>query len=492
MTTKRRTVAGGLLAAPAVLFAAGQGAQAAAPRAPGVAGWAAAPIEPGAGGWKTWVLASGSELQPPPPPDEAAAQAELAELKALAAGRDAAAQEEVAYWDAGAPGYRWNELAVARGLTLPTAVRAYRMLALVNVAVHDATVAAWAAKYRYNRPRPAEADPTLATAVPTPASPAYPCERAATAGAAATVLAYLFPDAAGDLAERAAAAGRSRLVAGVAYPSDVAAGLALGRAVGERVVAWARSDGSDVPWTGAVPEGPGLWQGASPAEPLAGTWRTWALPAGDALRPPPPPAPDSPQRAAELETVRSVDRGAGVALAGNYWAENPAGRPVPNAGPTAFAQLVYYYAPGVHLLWLPQLNRKLAETRLDANPPRAARAYALVSVAGYDAAVACWDGKFHYWAGRPVHFDPAITTLLPNYAHPDYPSGHATVDAASAEALAYLFPRDAAFFRSRADEDAASRVWAGIHFPSGVNAGLTLGRAVGQQVIERARTDGAA
>ena len=33
------------------------------------------------------------------------------------------------------------------------------------------------------------------------------------------------------------------------------------------------------------------------------------------------------------------------------------------------------------------------------------------------------------------------------------------------------------------DEDAASRVWAGIHFRSGVEAGLQLGRDVGQAVI---------
>ena len=253
MTTKRRAVAGGLLAAPVALLAAGQAAHAAAPAASSAQS-AAGPLEPGAGGWQTWVLASGSELQPPPPPGAAAAQAELAALRALAAGRDAAALDEVAYWDAGAPGYRWNELATARGLPVFSGTRAYRMMALLNVAVHDATVATWAAKYRYNRPRPAAADPSLTTALPTPPSPAYPCEHSAAAGAAATVLAYLFPDATGALAEQAAAAGRSRLVAGVAYPSDVAAGLDLGRAVGERVVAWARGDGSDAVWTGTVPE----------------------------------------------------------------------------------------------------------------------------------------------------------------------------------------------------------------------------------------------
>jgi membrane-associated phospholipid phosphatase len=496
MTTKRRAVAGGLLAAPALLATTGRPAGATGSQARQAAGQAG-PLEPGAGGWRTWVLASGGELQPPPPPGEAAARAELAELRALAARRDAAALDEVAYWDAGAPGYRWNELATARGLQLPNGPRAYRMLALLNVAVHDATVAAWAAKYRFQRPRPAAADPALPAALPTPPSPAYPCEHSAAAGAAAAVLSYLFPDAAGALAEQAAAAGRSRLVAGVQYPSDVAAGLDLGRAVGERVVAWARVDGSDVAWAGTVPEGPGLWRGSNPVEPLAGTWRTWALGAGDELRPPPPPAPDSAQRAAELEEVRGYARAirdAGVPLAGTHWLEDPAGRPAPSPGapPVGVQQLVYYYAPLVHLLWLPQLNRKLAEYRLDANPPRAARAYALVAVVGHDAAVACWEGKYHYWTARPVHFDPAITTLLPSYPHPDYPSGHAAVDAATGEVLAALFPRDAAFFRARSAENAASRFWAGIHFPSACEAGLTLGRAVGQRVAERARGDGAA
>jgi hypothetical protein len=34
-------------------------------------------------------------------------------------------------------------------------------------------------------------------------------------------------------------------------------------------------------------------------------------------------------------------------------------------------------------------------------------------------------------------------------------------------------------------------MWAGIHFRSATEGGLTLGRAVAQRVIERARTDGA-
>jgi hypothetical protein len=57
--------------------------------------------------------------------------------------------------------------------------------------------------------------------------------------------------------------------------------------------------------------------------------------------------------------------------------------------------------------------------------------------------------------------------------------------------LAYLFPRDAKVFNSRAEENAASRLWAGIHFRSACDSGVALGRAVAKKVIERAMSDGA-
>jgi membrane-associated phospholipid phosphatase len=114
-----------------------------------------------------------------------------------------------------------------------------------------------------------------------------------------------------------------------------------------------------------------------------------------------------------------------------------------------------------------------------------------VSIAGYDATVASWYWKFFYWTARPNQFDPTLKTVNPTYPMPDYPSGHATTLAGTSQVLEYLFPRNATFFKSRADECAASRVWAGIHFPSAVEGGLTLGRAVGRLVIARAEHDGA-
>jgi membrane-associated phospholipid phosphatase len=434
------------------------------------------------------VLSSGHQLPLARPPGTATA--EIAQLRALAAQRDAAALHLIRYWDAGAPGYRWNEIAIAHALKEGMALRAYRMLALLNVAIYDATIAAWHAKYTYHRPRPSAISPMLTTALPTPLSPSYPCEHAVAAGAASAVLAYLFPKAAQVFVAKAHEAGRSRLLAGVQYPSDVAAGLELGRRVAQMVIARARTDGSDATWTGTVPVGPGLWKGV-PIEPMMGTWKTWVLSSGSELRLPPPPAWNSAQRAAELAEVKNYRRDAHPGMEIFFWPENPVGRPAPGSVPISSNQIVFYYAPLLHLKWWPELSQKLFEYRLDLNPPRAARAYALVSIAGYDATVAAWDSKFFYWTARPNQFDPTITTVIPTYPIPDYPSGHATTLGGTSAVLAYLFPHNARFFTSRAEENAASRMWAGIHFRSATEGGLTLGRAVAQRVIERARTDGA-
>ena len=90
------------------------------------------------------------------------------------------------------------------------------------------------------------------------------------------------------------------------YPSDVEAGLELGRQVAQQVIARAMADGSDAVWDGQMPTGPGYWSGEKPHEPLGGTWQTWVLASGDALRPPPPLAYDSPELAAELREIKAI------------------------------------------------------------------------------------------------------------------------------------------------------------------------------------------
>src|SRR5262249_58409225 len=136
---------------------------------------AAGPIEPGAGGWRPWVLASGQELRLALPPDAQATATEFHELRTLAGQRDAAALARIRYWDFWSPAHRWNEMlidtAVAQNLAPVPGLRSFAML---NVALHDALIAAWDSKYAHNRRRPGEADAQLMTALPAPRSPSYP------------------------------------------------------------------------------------------------------------------------------------------------------------------------------------------------------------------------------------------------------------------------------------------------------------------------------
>jgi membrane-associated phospholipid phosphatase len=431
-------------------------------------------IEPHAGQWKTWVLSSGSQFRLPPPPHGVAQTVEVRNLITRANQRDAAALSAINFWDAGPPGYRWNEIAanilVAKNITGPRSARA---LSLLNVAIYDATIAAWDSKYVYNRRRPSEVNPNVEPAIPVPNSPSYPSEHAAVASAAAAMLSYLFPTDAQSFADRAQECGESRLNAGVQFPSDVSAGMKLGRRVADLVIARGQTDGSDAVFTGEIPTGPGFWRGTNPNEPLAGTWRTWVISSGSEFRPPPPPAFDSAQKAQELAEVKNFPR------------------PIPASGANfTTTRAAYFWQGNTAKLWNDILTVKLFEYQLDRNPPRAARAYALMSVAAHDGLIACWDGKYTYWAARPNMLDPTIVTLFPNPSHPTYPSAHAMFDGPYAAVLGYLFPRDADYFAAQAQEAGLSRLWAGIHFRSDIEAGLEIGRAVGQRVIEWANNDG--
>ncbi|MBM3226513.1 MAG: vanadium-dependent haloperoxidase, partial [Candidatus Tectomicrobia bacterium] len=238
---------------------------------------ATGPIEPGAGAWRPWVLASGQAFRLGAPPNTQATATELQELRALAKQRDTDTLERIRSWDFWSPAHRWNELLIeTRSAQNLNGVDGLRAFTILNVAIHDAMIAAWDSKYTYNRRRPGEADAHLATALPTPRSPSYPCEHAVAAGAGATILAHLLPKEAQRFTEAAEEAARSRVLAGVAYPSDVRAGLELGRTVAARVIEYFKLD--ETKYADTVPVGPGLWQGKDPigANELL-RWKTLVL-----------------------------------------------------------------------------------------------------------------------------------------------------------------------------------------------------------------------
>ena len=191
--------------------------------------------------WRPWLLASADELRPAAPPEPTAAEVdELLEFQSKRTDETAAAVQ------------RWNrpgrdplvdvglDLADEFGLSGPRVARAQ---ALLRTAMYDAVLAALDAQAAYPRDAPAAADSRLTpeAGVATD-STSFPSEHAAVAGAAAPVLAYLFPDAeAGRFDTLATEAAESRLWAGASYRSDVEAGFGA-RARGRRAGGRARQD----------------------------------------------------------------------------------------------------------------------------------------------------------------------------------------------------------------------------------------------------------
>jgi len=432
--------------------------------------------EPNAGKWRTWVISSGKDYRVPPPPGPAETRAELRSLADLISRNNAQIQQQIAFWDAGAPAYRWIDLINARVLAaIPTTAFPHRVYTYVALAMYDATVATWESKYFYNRGRPSELDHKLPTALSVPNSPSYPSEHAAAAQAAATVLAHFLPAEAQSFQTMAEQAGWSRVLAGLQYPSDYQAGLALGRRVAEQVIAKARADGSDAIWTGTVPTGPCKWIGTNPGNVTAANWTPLLLSSPNEFRPPTPPPCDSAQVQAETAVVRNFPRatpGTPAIFVTNYKA-------------------FYWQSPEGLQTWpYRHADKWIFEDRLEQNPPRAARAYALIAATLFDSFIASQDGKFTYWYIRPHQLDPAIVPLFPVPPFPSYPSNHSTFSAARSEILAYLFPAHADFIRTVGKEAGDSRIWAGIHYPMDNAAGVQLGRSVAQVFISWAQSDG--
>jgi membrane-associated phospholipid phosphatase len=427
-----------------------------------------AQIEPTAGTWKTWVVPAVNKIRLPAPPTAAASAAEIQIIKNLMAEANSDTKAQIAYWDAGAPGYRWMQLASQQMLAQNVAAPLFtRGMALVSVAIYDATVAAWDSKYAFSRSCPSTMDATIKPLVVIPNDPCYPSEHAVAAGAASVVMGYLFPTMAETYTDLAEEAARSRVFAGAAFPSDVNAGLQLGRQVGQLVVAYAIADGSSTPFTGSFPASPGVWSSATPVTPLAGTWTPWVMTSGNEFRLPAPPAATSSAYQAQVATVK------------NFMRTNTTNHSA------------WFWQPSFITPWLDTVNSEIFQNHLDNNPPRAARVYALEAVAQHDATIACWDTKFAYLEMRPPMADSTITPVFALPQHPGFPSGHACASGATAAVMSYLFPSDAPSFAAMSLDAGNSTFYAAIHTMFDVSQGFSLGQQTGQLVVQHAQTDGA-
>ncbi|MEO6549865.1 MAG: phosphatase PAP2 family protein [Ferruginibacter sp.] len=124
-----------------------------------------------------------------------------------------------------------------------------------------------------------------------------------------------------------------------------------------------------------------------------------------------------------------------------------------------------------------------------SNPPYAARAYAYVSAAQYDALVAGWYYKKLYNRAAPYVVDATINVLIPKSALPSYPSEDGVVAGTAVEMLKLLFPGDQDYIQQKAEEHKRARILSGANVRSDIEAGEALGKLVAQKFVARARGD---
>jgi hypothetical protein len=440
---------------------------------------------------------------------------------------------------------RWNRIAIdASGLdhTPPAAGearvfgeqfgpgRSARAMAIVHVAIHDALNAILGEYELYTdlalHPRVRGASP-----------------KAAVAQAAHDALVALFPSQAASFDDALA-----NDLAALRDGRPEQEGIEVGRQAAAAILALRSSDGSqhDEPGMGVeyVPgDAPGEWrQDPISLIPLA-LGAHWGEVAGFVLespvpfRVPPPPALTSPEYAAAYAEVKRLG-GDGVVTPserseeqteiGTYWAYD--GTPSLCAPPRLYNQIAV----------------QIADQR-GSDALELARLLALANVAMADAGMAIWESKYHYAFWRPVTGiresdagtgpsglgdgnagtvgDPSFTPLGapasnltgPNFTppFPAYPSGHAGFGGAlfqtlrrfyGTDAIAFTFvsdeyngvtrdnqgmvrplrPRSFTSLSQAEEENGQSRIYLGIHWSFDKTAGIAQGRAVADQVFDRA------
>lgn len=153
----------------------------------------------------------------------------------------------------------------------------------------------------------------------------------------------------------------------------------------------------------------------------------------------------------------------------------------------------------------------IAAEKSKASFRKTVAAYALTSVAMFDAFIQCWDEKFRSNTVRPEtvinkYFDPEWRPYLQTPPFPEYTCGHSTVSSAAAEALTKSFGDNFAYtdtselefgianrsftsFRQAAEENNWARFYGGIHFHPSCIVSNKCGKMVGDLVVGKLKLE---
>lgn len=292
------------------------------------------------------------------------------------------------------------------------------------------------------------------------------------------------------------------------YDRSIAFGAAVGKAVLERAASdgYAKSRGKEK-FLGS--HEPGKWR-PTPPDYLDGVewcWNTMkpmALDSASQFKPVPPPVYSTDTSSAFYQVVREVyDISVGLTdeqkTIARYWDDNPF--VIEHSGHMMFANKKI--TPGGHWMGI----AAIAAQQQKADPVMTAKTYLLTAAALYDGFIACWDEKYRSNLVRPVTvinewFDKKWMPFLQTPPFPEYTSGHSTITAAAATVLTALYGDHIAFqdtsdlryigmqrhfnsFHEAAAEASISRVYGGIHYRTGVDAGARQGKQVGEWLVQK-------
>jgi hypothetical protein len=293
--------------------------------------------------------------------------------------------------------------------------------------------------------------------------------------------------------------------------------VAYGDAVAAHVLSWATQDfflqsRSYPKYT--VTSDAGRWVPTPPAymdavEPNWARLRPFALDSAGQFKPRPPHPFDTASTSEFYRQLKDVyDTGVNLteeqrAIAA-FWDCNPYVMNV--RGHAMFA--TKKITPGGH--WMGIVG--IAARKADASMLESAAAYARTAVALADGFISAWEEKYRSNVVRPetlinLYLDDAWQPLLQTPPFPEYTSGHSVISTAAAVVLTDHFGPDFSFadsteleyglpvrsfasFEQAAAEAAISRLYGGIHYRMAIEEGVTQGRLVGQQVVQRTKLRG--
>lgn len=376
----------------------------------------------------------------------------------------------------------WNNIAfeAVGGAAEAHPLLASRSNTIMHIAIHDAlnAIAPLYEQYSYHESNK-QADPF-----------------AATAAAAHAVLKTLWPDNATMLDEKLAA-----YLLPIANGSSKTKGIAIGAAAANSILTLRANDGAFQNPVESVPVSttPGVYNAVPPLDFLfASFWKTmktFSLKNYDQFRSVPPPSLTSTIYTRDFNEIKEIGR------------LNSTTR---TAEQSAYVKFWYEFSD---IGWN-RIARNVA-TGSTLGLYATARMFALLNMSITDTYTAEWDDKYRFYFWRPytaIHAAAndgnAQTQEYPNWqsaeitpAIPEYPSAHSALGSAAAAVLTKFFghssfsttsttslpagaTRSFKSFKEAADENANSRVLAGIHFRFSCDEGQKQGEKVGKWSLE--------